>query len=495
MNRALLLLLLAAAARAQTVQGVVLNAATHKPVAGATVELTGVAAENTDPDIYRAQSDAAGRFKFERVIPGRYRAAAIAQGFLRMGDRAARVNVQSGAQDVTLAITPRCVISGRVTDPDGDPLPFVSVEAVHYGYQGGKKALINAAGVTTNDRGEYRLFDLPPGRYYLRAIARSGPALGHAPVYFPAASAISDATLLEASPTGEVRSIDLVLRPGQVHSITGRVVDGQTGQPVANVYVVARLNNESFSNGSSQMKDGFTVANLAPGRYIVSAQEFSGDSSLYGRVTVDLGSADVTGVVLTLTRGLEISGAVRVLSGNMRLSLEAKDGGVTFNATVAANGTFVFKNVMPDLFRLVWSLPKGTYVKSIKFGDRLLKDDRLDLTGPAAPLSIQLADDGGRVQGTVRNAAGEPVPGAIVTMSASPSYDFWSATADDTGNFEIRDIAPGDYKLLAFQDAPDGATYDPDFRQPFEKNAARLQVLPSTQQKIDLVTVGISERP
>ena len=143
----------------------------------------------------------------------------------------------------------------------------------------------------------------------------------------------------------------------------------------------------------------------------------------------------------------------------------------------------------PDIYHLLWTFPKGFYVKSIKLGDRLLPDDRIDLTGALAPLTIQLASDGGRVQGVVRNSAGEPVPGAVVTMTADPSYDFWSATCDNAGRFEIRDIAPGDYRLLAFDDAPQGAPQDPDFRKPYEKTAARLQVLPSTQQTLNLIAI------
>ena len=44
--------------------------------------------------------------------------------------------------------------------------------------------------------------------------------------------------------------------------------------------------------------------------------------------------------------------------------------------------------------------------------------------------------------------------------------------------------------MLAFDDAPQGAPQDPDFRKPYEKSAVKVQVLPSTQQKVDVVAVA-----
>jgi len=500
MTRVLVLTLCAAAVHAQTVQGVAMNSATHKSVAGATVQLIGPADEG-DREIYRTSTDAAGRFRFERVAPGHYRAIADAQGFTRMllpqGDiapRAPRIVVEGPAPpELSIAMVPASVISGRVSDQDGEALRLVSVEALQYVYRGGKKVLESVVSVRTNDRGEYRAFGLPPGRYYVRATLRARGNTAYSPLFFPAARDISQATQLDAAPGAELRSIDLVMRPDSLHSVSGRVVDAQTGQAVPEIYVIARLNGDTFANGAAQLADSFTIANLLPGKYVISAQQFGGGATKAGRIVIDLGNADMTGIVLPLSAGLDLTGAVRGLpagSKEVRLLLQpenpAFDG---YNENVTDKGTFAFRNVRPDVYHLIWTLPKGVYVQSIKMGDRTLRDDRMDLNGAIAPLTIQVANDGARVQGTVRNAAGEPAPGAVVSMSADPSYDVWSATCDDTGHFEIRDLAPGEYKLLAFQDAPQGAPQDPDFRKPFEKSAIKLQVFPSTQQKVDLVAV------
>ncbi|HWC99734.1 MAG TPA: carboxypeptidase-like regulatory domain-containing protein [Candidatus Sulfopaludibacter sp.] len=501
MKRLAWLLLWSVAALAQTVQGVAVNSATRKPVAGANVQLIGVA-EESDPDIYRTQSDAAGRFRIEHVAPGRYRAVADAQGFTRMMpagnivERAPRlaVNGSAGTQEISIAMIPASVITGHVSDQDGDPLRFVSVEALQYGYQAGKKILKAAASVRTDDRGEYRLFGLMPGRYYLRVSMRASGASGYSPLFFPAARDVSQAALLNAAPGEELRSIDLVMRPDTLHSVSGRVVDGQTGQAIAEVYVMARTEGDTFANGAAQMGDGFSIQGLPPGKYVLSAQQVSGNAPKAGRVAIDLGNADISGVLLTISSGLEVTGTVRGLPADAKqsqLTLQPENSAFdSYTENLTAKGSFAFHNVRPDVYHLMWSLPKGVYVQSIKQGDRTLRDDRVDLSGAVSPLTLQLASDGARVQGTVRNGAGEAVPGAVVTMTADPSYDSWSATCDDAGHFEIRDIAPGEYKLLAFDGAPQGAPQDPDFRKPYEKNAVKLQVFPSTQQKQDLTAIS-----
>ncbi len=489
------LLLAAVAAHAQTVQGIAVNSVTHKPVAGALVQLIGTA-EDGESDTYRGKSNAAGQFHFEGVMPGKYRIIADAAGYTRFGSAGKRLTIAPGAAvpDQTLEMIPASVIAGHVLDQDGDPLPYASVEALQYGYQSGKKTLQRLSSARTDDRGEYRLFGLAPGRYYVRASLRSGPTAAYAPLFFPGAREVEQATLVEAASSSDARSFDIILRPEELHSISGRVVDSQTGQAAANVYVTAGT-SDGFANGGPQVADTFSIHGLPAGKYVLYAQDYSGGASKSARQTVELGNADLNGVLLTLNPGLDISGTIRSSAGlpddaaKMQLSLQSDDNSMA--SPVSSKGSFAFHHVRPDRYHLIWSMPKGFYVKSIKMGDRRLTDDALDLTGAVAPLAIEVATDGGQVQGVVRNSKGEPVEGAAVTLTTSPSYDVWSATTDQNGQYEIRDIAPGDYKLIAFDGAPEGAPGDPDFRKPYEKSAVDVQVLPSTRQKMDLTAVTV----
>ena len=80
---------------------------------------------------------------------------------------------------------------------------------------------------------------------------------------------MAQASLLEAPAGGELHSIDIMLHQEELHNLTGKVVDGQTGQAVANVYVMART-ADGFANGGAQMADSFTIHGLMPGKYVLT---------------------------------------------------------------------------------------------------------------------------------------------------------------------------------------------------------------------------------
>src|SRR5207302_6021188 len=61
-------------------------------------------------------------------------------------------------------------ISGVIRDPLGMPLGNVEVQALKASYQTGRRVLTAVQSVQSDDRGEFRLFWLTPGKYF--AVAR-----------------------------------------------------------------------------------------------------------------------------------------------------------------------------------------------------------------------------------------------------------------------------------------------------------------------------------
>ena len=119
-----------------------------------------------------------GRFSFENVKPGEYRLVALRSGGYvpgEFGQRSATglgisFELSAGQQmrGVQLVLTPTGSISGRVYDRDG-PVGKLQVQALRPIYRDGQRTLTIVQSVQTDDRGEYRLFWLPPGRYYVTA--------------------------------------------------------------------------------------------------------------------------------------------------------------------------------------------------------------------------------------------------------------------------------------------------------------------------------------
>src|SRR4030095_5724564 len=134
---------------------------------------------------FTATTDDLGKFLLPDVDEVSYRLYAARKRFLRAVDRQRPFNrpgtvitVRAGQRmtDVSLRLTPASTISGRVMDSTGEPLAGVTVQALRSSYDSTRKRTLQPAGTArTNDLGEYRIYWINPGRYFISANpARSG---------------------------------------------------------------------------------------------------------------------------------------------------------------------------------------------------------------------------------------------------------------------------------------------------------------------------------
>src|SRR5215471_1865779 len=184
MARTLLLALLLFQARPQdkaSVSGMILKMGTGEPLSKAVVTIS--AFNGGRPQSYTATTAMDGRFSFQNLDAGPYRLSATRSGFVRMeyGARTPNrpglpINLSPGQRltDVVLQIMPAGTISGRVFDRDGEPMANVNVEALKYSYQEGQRVLNVVQTVRTNDLGEYRLYWMQPGSYFVSATPPEG---------------------------------------------------------------------------------------------------------------------------------------------------------------------------------------------------------------------------------------------------------------------------------------------------------------------------------
>lgn len=141
-----------------SVEGLAIKAGTTEPVAHARVMLTSVEGRLADTRV--ADTDDRGRFVFRGVAAGAYRLLAQHDAFVRATGRTVTIASGQSIRDLVIAMTPTGVITGRVVDEYGLPVPDVYVRASL------KDSTFEA---TTNDLGEYRIFGLPPGAYIVSA--------------------------------------------------------------------------------------------------------------------------------------------------------------------------------------------------------------------------------------------------------------------------------------------------------------------------------------
>jgi len=159
-----------------SIYGYVVKMGTGEPVGKATVTLSPFNSGRAQS--FTATTTSGGQFAFQNLEPGQYRLAAARNGFIRMefGARSPnrpglpiQLNAGQRVTDALLQIMPAGTISGRVFDRDGEPLANVNVEALRYSYQQGQRVMNEVQSARTNDLGEYRLFWLQPGQYFISA--------------------------------------------------------------------------------------------------------------------------------------------------------------------------------------------------------------------------------------------------------------------------------------------------------------------------------------
>src|SRR5579864_3947422 len=155
-----------------SVSGVVTKEPGSEPVKKAVIEL--IAESQADGGNYTALTGVDGSFQIDGIMPGRYHLFVERPGFLevdkhrpRTEGRILTLNAGQDLKDLTIRLQAAAVVTGRVTDEDGDPLPEAQVTVLRQIFVAGRSKWEQAGGERTNDLGEYRVAGLAAGSYYV----------------------------------------------------------------------------------------------------------------------------------------------------------------------------------------------------------------------------------------------------------------------------------------------------------------------------------------
>jgi hypothetical protein len=494
-----------------SVEGRVLRAASGEPLRKAQVLLRRLDARDRS---YSSATDERGRFLLTDLEPGRYTFSAERNGYVPQdyGQRRANqpgsvLTLQPGQHlgDVVFHLVPFGVISGRAADEDGEPISRARIQATQVTHQNGRRELMPIASGASDDRGEYRVFGLPPGRYYVSAAPASSSRPGapesddegYVPFYYPGVIDPGQATPLELRAGGEIQGVDFRLTRTRTVRVRGRVLNAATGRLERGivVFLLPRGSGSAASGPRTQnavvdAQGSFEIRGVAPGSYVLSAYQADQQRRSFARLPIDVGAVSLEGINLVLGPGLEIAGRIRFEESGgrlelLRVTLQSRSesaGGAS--AVAKSDGTFALQNVAADWYTLsIAGLVEECYAKSARFGGVDALERGLDLSrgDPPGPLEVVLSPAGGHIEGLVLMENQQPAAGATVALAPdaprrSQFQLFRSATADQYGRYVLRGIPPGEYRLFAWEDVEAGAWLDPDFLGEYEKHGETVSV-------------------
>jgi len=457
------------------------------PIAGAAVTTSSQA---MTPDRV-AVTDAEGRFSVSGLPAGHFTLVAAKKPYLSMAygqtmpGRGAGLPVAlaegQAVTDLSWRLPRGSVISGRILDARGRPMPGAPVVVMQYRMVNGQRRLQTTSCCIwpkTAPDGTYRVFGLVPGDYYVSAVPPGdyrfigdgpwaagntetrvtsaaevewalaelsagtnplaplsrpepppGPTVALGRVFYPGTPTVEGADVVRVG-LGETREgIDFAMQVQRTARLELRVV-GPDGQPDPET----RISHTAGGGTSTRQATSLSLENLMPGRYAVSVRGARG--ALWAAASFDINGEDLTGVVLTLRPSPSISGRI-VIEGapetppfdltGVRLQVMPRPGGLVQDAA-EADGTFAF-HTMPGAYRLSVALPReaaGWMVASAMLGGRDVIDLPFDVVEGrnVEGIFVTLTNQPTELTGRLLDAAGRPAPGYYVVAFATEEA-FW----------------------------------------------------------------------
>jgi hypothetical protein len=511
-----------------TIEGMVLRKGTSFPVAGVQIKATvgtSIAIE--------AITDGAGRFILRDVPAGRVAIEARMEGYVFPSEILRFETTLAGGQNLKLPGIPAtrgATIRGRVVDEKGDGIPDVPMvffQSVVTDALGSTQLISMMGVVRSDDQGEYRREMLPPGDYYVRATIEK-PDMPQLAVFYPSTIDSATAALVVlgegAETTADIRITD-TLR-ANTFKISGRILRLPNMAEPSSIGLLLRTQvprPATVADTAGNEKTGaFELQGIRSGSYDLFATADIEGKEYMAKIPVEVRGRDVADLEVALRPLLEIKGRLladvdskdlqlmRRGAGAVKITLNRKDqlfGESLLQPVIDDSGTgFVFTEVpqgdynlavtfMPDRGR-----PPSTdlYVADIRAGSVSVFDRGLQVgTDLIDAVEIVVGSNGGSIAGTISNM--NPRQGAIIILAPefsrrdNPSLFRTGSPSNAEGQFQMRGLTPGTYKIFAVPAGSPLSYRNPEYLAQYEPRALTVVVQkgnPVVGLRVPLLTPG-----
>jgi hypothetical protein len=481
-------------------------------------------------------TDAQGRFEIKDLPAGRYTMTASKGGFvaLQYGQRrptesGTPIELGDGQtlDKLSIALPRGSVLGGRVTDEFGEPVANASVSAWRYAYSGGARRLMPAgqnARDTTDDQGQYRLFGLPPGDYYVSATLRgNGPEVtdpmgelsGYASTYFPGTSNVNEASRVTLAVAQENTGVSFGLIATRLVRVSGQVLMSD-GAPATNGTVMLLPANAGGRPGLAMQQGGngnridqtgsFRMTNVAPGRYQVQARAGGREFEL-ARMDLLVGTEDVDGLTMVTGPGASVTGSIISDTGepfdfrSQQLQISARPGspdaggpGAAAGARVGDDWTFSLRN-LTDAVLVRTGGPQGWTLKSVVVNGQDITDVPTEFPAgqTISGMQVVLTKKITALSGQITDAKGSPVLDATVVVFPG-NEKLWTfqsrfikaARPDQDGRYRVTGLPAENYLVVALQGLEDGQAGDPEFLAAIKELGTKLELGDGETKAVDV---------
>ena len=455
-----------------------------------------------------------GSFSFDSLPQSKYSLTAARHGYIEQSyeehdqySTAIAVGPGLNSEDLVFKLPAEGVISGTVTDEAGEPVRNAQVRLFQDEDTNGIRATRQRETVTTDDRGIYEISNLHPGAYFLvvtahpwyaqrlrqlQSSAQSGDEVqsqnldvAYPTTYYPGVTDQDAATPIPIK-GGDRLEADISLTAQPAMRLRLNVGQGNQGRGVS-----VLLNQSIFGQVEAQParvvfnSDGpvevegvlpghydVTVSNFVPGQGEGASKHFSADVT---SGMTELSDEAATDTVPVTGKVVPMDGKLPAMSG---ISLRTPNSRRPQYAPLNEAGEFTLE-VPLGTYEVIGNINGMHFISLKATGGQLVGRMLTVKTGDTPKLEIVAGTGHGEVEGTAM-LAGKPVGGVMVLLAPEDPKNneilFRRDQSDSDGTFDLGNVFPGRYRLLAIQDGWELEWASPAVLQAFLAKSVPLEV-------------------